>query len=132
MTDIALTITDTVKGNNLNVGSTLQLRVPGGRIGDVVTTATEMPRFLKGESVVLYLEYRAGYGYLVVAGGRGKLEVVQGAKNTQYIKASSLEAQSALAKSAAAIAGGNAKDGRVSLEDYKAYLRGIVKRQDKK
>ena len=131
MTDVVLTVTDTVKGT-LNVDSTLHLRVPGGRVGGVVTNASDMPQFAADQSVLLYLEYRQGYGHLVVAGGRGKLEVVQGAKNTQYVRGSSILAQSALAKSAATIEDAKTQDGRVSLDDYKAYLREIVKRQDKK
>ncbi|HIJ73586.1 MAG TPA: hypothetical protein HPP83_05735, partial [Candidatus Hydrogenedentes bacterium] len=141
VTDVSITVTDTVKGR-LNKDGQIHLRVPGGRIGAVVSYATDMPRFAEGEEVLLYLEYREGFGYLVVAGSRGKYDIAaDGKTGVKYVVAPDAPAKLGLKDAETAIEQDDAQtadenpndpqpDGKVPLEDLKEYLRDIVKKQD--
>ena len=142
MTDVTVAVTDTVKGGQ-NKSSTLYLRVPGGRLGPVVTKATDMPQFKVGDEVLLYVEYKEGFGHVVVAGERGKFDITTDTETgAKHVAAGTTAAKAALAESATGIKHdrkqGGAEDddqvqkNRIPLEAYKEYLRGIVKAQKKK
>ena len=142
MTDVTVAVTDTVKGGQ-NKSSTLYLRVPGGRLGSAVTTATDMPRFKVGEEVLLYLEYKQGFGHVVLAGERGKFgittdtetgakQVVAGTPAAKAGLAASAEAVKQGGQRAEAKTAGRIQRNRIPLQAYKDYLRGIVKAQKKK
>jgi hypothetical protein len=137
VTDVAIEITDSAKGG-LNIGSTVNLRVRGGQVGNIATIATESPEFKKDQEVLLYLEYRQDFGYLVVAGRRGKFDVTTDtATGKKLLVGSSPEAKAALAGSPA-VKHRSASfksqllddvDTRVPLGDFMRHLREIVKRQ---
>ena len=145
VTDVELTVQDSAKGR-LNKSASIFLHMPGGRVGSVVTRASEMPEFQVGDEVLLYLQYKESVGYVVVAGKRGKYEIVtDGGSGVKYIAASSPEAQASLAESAQAVSKAAPKDGagaradaagdagnlRVRCDDYLTYLRGIARAQEK-
>ena len=142
MTDVTVAVTDTVKGGQ-NKSSTLYLRVPGGRVGPVVTRATAMPQFKVGDEVLLYLEYKQGFGHVVVAGERGKFDITTDTETgAKHVVAMTVVAKSGLAASAEAVkqggkgadanSGGRVQRNRIPLEAYTEYLRGIAKAQKKK
>jgi hypothetical protein len=135
MTDIGILLDDNMKGG-LNKSSMLYLSVLGGRIGNILTVATETPSFSVGQDVLLYLKQKEGGGYVVIAGERGKFEIETDATTSkQYLVGSSELAKTALALTAAKSGNADKKDLRnlevvkIPLDDYKAYLRGIVKAQ---
>ncbi len=134
-TDIGILLDDNIKGG-LNKSSMLYLSVLGGRIGNILTVATETPSFSVGQDVLLYLKQKEGGGYVVIAGARGKFEIETDATTSkQYLVGSSELAKTALASTAAKSGNADKKDLRnlevvkIPLDDYKAYLRGIVKAQ---
>ena len=136
VTQVTLIVEDTVKGG-LNKEALIFLDVLGGRVGSVVTWASELPTFKKGEKALVYLQYREDYGYVVVAGCRGKCEIETDTETKeQYVYGATVQAKSGLSrvqdalnteKSAPAKGQDSAK---VRLEDFKQYLRSIVKEQE--
>ncbi len=138
-TDITITVSDTLKGR-LNKSGQVNLSVPGGRVGEMVTYATDLPKFKAGEEVLLYLKYKPGYGYVVIGGERGKYEILKDRKTREeYVVASSPEALAGLADIPAEVKGSAAKsgddkedDGRIPLDSFKQYLRKLVKEQSRK
>ncbi len=56
-------------------GHEIRVRVPGGRVGHVVTTIESAPRFRPGEETVLFLESTSGDDYSVIAWARGTFRV---------------------------------------------------------
>jgi hypothetical protein len=136
MTDITISVNDTAKGRLNKSGTTISFQQVGGRIGSIVSRSPDLPQFTEGEEVVLYLKNVENFGYRIVAGNRGTLEVsTDTATGQKSVKASSLEAQKALSESAAAMkkAGSApqeaAGDAKIPLKDYLNYLREIVKKQ---
>lgn len=143
VTDVTITIADTVKGR-LNKNGEIQLRLRGGRVGSMVTESSSLPRFEQGEEVLLYLHYRENLGYAVVAGARGKYEIETNAETGEkYVRASTAPAKTALSAAEAAVEEGDSNDpkdaegaaagrldGKVPLEEFKQYLREIVKKQE--
>jgi len=135
VTDIEITITGKIKGD-LNVDATIYLSLIGGRSGDIATRATETPDFKQGQEVLLYLTYKEGFGYVVIAGKRGKYEVVTEEKTgKKYVTASTIEAKTALMGGNVAANKKNNKNveqGKIPLQDFEDYLRDIVKKQAKR
>ena len=140
VTEVALKVKTSLKGA-VNKSQTLHIRLPGGRVGAVVTEASGMPKFKQGGEVQVFLKYNRSLGYLVVGGSRGKFDIVTD-KSTgeKYVSGVSVEAQAALKADAKAIKArqkdgsskkASAKDGRVPLEDYEEYIRKLVKEQEK-
>jgi hypothetical protein len=160
VTDIAVLLDDTMKGG-VNKSSVIYMTVVGGRVGNTLTVASEMPSFKVGERVLLYLTQKNDGSYVVVAGARGKFEVytdTSKAAGSKYLVGSSDLAKVALAatvakragtakaaesssgasgaSSGAVPAGGTAAlqqldEIKIPLDDYKDYIRGIVKSQKK-
>lgn len=146
LTDITLEIQDVMKGG-LNKSSLLQFRQIGGRNSNVRMIASDLPTFEVGEEVILYLEYRQQVGYMVVGGKRGKMLIGSDSKSGEnYVTGQTAEASAAVADTAAAIAKSKAaKSGeadtaaapavpmtgetRITLDEYKQYIRSIVKEQ---
>jgi len=137
VTDVAVIVDDAVKGR-LNKSGSIYVRVPGGQVGSAVTIATDMPLFKEGEEVVLFLQDNTAGGFTVVAGRRGKFEVTTDTETgKKYITGSTPDAKAALSATAAKKANANGKpqsnpnEARVPLEDYKAYLRELLRQQQK-
>jgi hypothetical protein len=137
VTDVAVTVDEAVKGR-LNKSGSIYVRVPGGQVGSAVTIATDMPHFKEGEEVVLFLQDNTAGGFTVVAGCRGKFDVTKDIQTgKKYITGSTPAAKAALGAPAAEKATANGKpqsnpdEARVPLEEYKAYLRELVRQQQK-
>jgi hypothetical protein len=160
VTDIAVLLDDTMKGG-VNKSSAIYMTVVGGRVGNTLTVASEMPSFKVGEQVLLYLTQKNDGSYVVVAGARGKFEIYTDASkaaDSKYLVGSSDPAKVALAATVAKHAGtANAAESssgasrtssgavpawgtaalqqldeiKIPLDDYKDYVRGIVKSQKK-
>ena len=139
VTDIAVEVNDTFKGR-ANKSQIINLRLPGGRVGKLVTWAYGLPHLKEQEEVILYLRYDDRLGYLIVGGNRGKLQVWGGKDSGEkYVRGTSVEAQAALREDAPKVKAkpeaadkGTVADNRISLKSYKRYLRNIVKAQKKR
>ncbi|MHB9002953.1 MAG: cell wall-binding repeat-containing protein [Coriobacteriia bacterium] len=70
VTDIRVNVTRVYKGSR---HTDFTLTQPGGTVGDVTLRVPELPDFTPGERAILFLDERG-----VVAGDRGKLEIVGG------------------------------------------------------
>ena len=55
--------------------SSIRIRVPGGRIGHLVSTVEAAPRFRDGEDVLLFLEPTSGGDYSVTAWTEGTFRI---------------------------------------------------------
>jgi len=141
VTDVTIEVYDCIKGQ-MNTGQIIHIQLPGGRVGSVVTKAIGMPIFREGEEVLFYLTFDAELGYLVVGGCRGKFEVWTNPETGEkYVLAASPEAKTALRRDAATVKtdskdseGGAAvtNDNRIPLNDYRRYLRKLVKGRQKR
>ncbi len=132
VTDVTVRLDDVVKGRQ-NKSAVISLIVPGGQVGTVRTRALDLPEFATGEEVLLYLAYREGYGYVVVAGNRGKINISSDEKGAKFVTALSPEADAALDETrktlqqeAAAQGTSGDMDGQIALDTYKRYLRELV------
>jgi hypothetical protein len=124
-TDIVIDVGDTAKGT-LNKQSNITFTQLGGRVGGLVMEVSEMPEFTVGETVVLYLEFVEGFGYRVYNGLGGKTPVLTSATNKQQTVALPADIR---AKKAKALPTGVTVPARVTLAEYMAELRAIVKAQ---
>src|SRR5690606_1101261 len=130
VTDIVIDIHTTLKGA-ANKGSDIFIRQPGGRANGLRTFASEMPQFTAGEDVVLYLEYREGFGYAVIGGARGKYDAkLNKATNDYEVAAPQAEKEIAAAASAPgapkALKEADAGDGIVALSVLKSYIDKVL------
>ncbi len=148
VTEVGITVIDRVKGK-LNKGSTYTVIVSGGRVGGLVMTVSEMPKFHEGEEALLYLRETNNGTFVVHGGLLGKLMIVPDKKTgKKYIAMENLAVRKALIedKKAIAKAGEAGEDGAddaaaegeevqaeakrgIPLEAYLKYLRGIVREQ---
>lgn len=137
VTDVVITVDDSLKGQ-VNKASSVYLRILGGKVGPLVLVATESPRFEAGEEVLLYLKYHQGVGDVVIAGQRGKVDIsTEKATGKKYVVSAEASAElpkvdaKADSESSTTEAEAQESDTKVSLDDYKKYLRGIVEKQKK-
>jgi hypothetical protein len=137
VTEVSVKVSDGVKGE-VNDADTVTLRLPGGRVGDVMSYCPEMPNFAAGEEVLLYLEYQKNSGFQIEAGKRGKMEVrTDLTTGKKYVSGASQEAQENLKEYNQLKASGGtqvevgAKDGEVGLDSYKEYLKNIKRQREK-
>ena len=128
VTDVTIQVVSSVKGH-LNKNGVISLRVLGGRVGSIISRASDLPMFKKDEQVLLYLTYSDEAGYVVLAGARGKYEILtESDTGEKYVVGGSVPAQVALD----GVAKKGDGDGRVTLDAFTRYLRDIVKEQEKK
>ncbi len=53
----------------------IQVRVPGGHVGHLITTIEQTPRFEAGEESILFLENSAAGGYSITAWAEGTFRI---------------------------------------------------------
>jgi len=123
-THVTLELMDSIKGR-LNKSSSINLVVPGGRIGNQVTVATEGAQFTQGERVLLYLEYDQDTGYQIIGGHQGKLSVLRSAKDGE------LYVLDAKKRAGIRTTEKSATGGVVPLQRYKDGLKESLKEQAK-
>ncbi len=137
-TDVVLEIKDTAKGN-LNKSSSVSFSVIGGQIGGFVYRPSEIPLFVQGENVLLYLRHGAN-DHLVLHGGlRGRFAVfIDETTGKSYVTGGSEIGDAALAEDAKAMAkdqgvsaAKNEDKNKISLDQYLEYLRDIVRAEEK-
>ena len=58
-----------------DLGSMVQVTVPGGRVGDIIYDVSEMPAFTKGEEVFAFIWENPSGKQLVTGGYQGKLKI---------------------------------------------------------
>lgn len=119
-TDTTIVVQDTLKGRE-NKGSTIFLSMPGGRVGDLQTSASELPRFEDGEDIILFLTFIENYGYVVTGGYQGKVTITAN-KDT-----GGAEVQGR--RMVTNKSGNIQSEGMVPLETYKERIRGYVEQQ---
>ncbi len=142
VTDVVVTVEDVVKGT-ANKDGDIYLRLAGGRVGGIVTVISELPEFTENEEVILYLENDPQQGYVLVAGSRGKFSVQVSTTGKKYVTGASPQAKVAMldtvnkqvATAADKQSGEKGKklfspdEPSIPLDQYKDYLRDIVKQQ---
>jgi len=140
VTDVTIETDDVVKGA-INKSTLIQVRIPGGCVGSIVTKAVGMPTFKENEEVLVYLQYRDEVGYLVVAGARGKFDIVtDSTTGEKYVAGIDVETQTALREDAAKIDAGKGGEAapagsssgrRIALREYKKYLRDLARTRER-
>jgi len=125
-TDVVIEINDKAKGP-LNKQSNITLTLPGGRVGGLVLEVSEMPKFQAGETVILYLVHTENDGYIVYNGLGGKTRVRLDRSTKQESVDLSPDLQGKVQKS---LPLGQEAPQTMSLSDYMATLRAIVKEQE--
>jgi hypothetical protein len=156
-TDVSFEIQEVAKGR-INKSTTITISVPGGRVGALVATVSEMPVFTVGEEAVLYLNFRNN-SYVIHGGTRGTVRVLNDPDGKQVVQTNSayvtgkagagLKAKY-LPEGAAAEEDHKAEDGldhtghdhgdetvattnlQVPLDEYMDYLRDLVQEEAKK
>jgi hypothetical protein len=130
VTDVVIQVDTSLKGS-LNKNNEVFIRLPGGRVGGLMTYASESAHFVEGEQVYVYLLYREHYGYSVIAGARGRYEVkFDKAANDYIVKAPQAEAE--IARKAATVGApkalkeANPSDGHLALSVLKAYINLVL------
>jgi len=58
-----------------NMGSEINITVPGGQVGDIVYEVSEMPAFQKGEEVFTFIWKHPSGKNLITGGYQGKLKI---------------------------------------------------------
>lgn len=85
-TYVTFAVDDLISGAALDGNAPLILRHLGGRVGDTVMEVDGMPRFAKGERLVLFVEGGGRTVCPLVGWGHGKYEVFAGADGVQRIR----------------------------------------------
>ncbi len=77
VTTAVLAVTDVVKGQS--AGRRIEVRIPGGEVGDIGFKVSDEPRMEPGERVLVFLTRAAGpddsNGYRLVGKGQGKYTI---------------------------------------------------------
>jgi len=133
VTDVELGVADVLKGR-VNKQAAMFLTLPGGRVGHVVTYCPEMPAFTQGERVLLYLVQSEGGDLKVLAGKRGKYEIVSDGKTGEaHVQGGAIPASGdgkAAPKPMPADASAKERPAPPALDKFKAFVRDTVKKQD--
>ena len=125
-TDIVIEVQDKAKGS-LNKQTNITLTQVGGRVGGLRSEISEFANFSKDETVILYLVYVEGHGYVVYNGLGGKVQVsVSKATNSNSVAVPE-DMQTTMQKS---LPTGESAPATLSVSEYMAELRAIVKRQE--
>jgi hypothetical protein len=115
-THVRLRLLEDLKGGS--AGPTIELRVVGGRDGEVETVVAGMPRFKVGQEAIYLLGARNRAGYpVLLQGRRGVLPLRRGARE-----------QRVLAARVTGIAELRGKS-RVSLDAFRGAVRRLVREQ---
>lgn len=133
-TTITLEVSDVLKGK-LNKQNQIFIDMPIGRVGDYAVVSAELPTFRPGEEVLLFLRFVEGRGYTVLGGIRGRHQIGfnpdTGQKYVLINDVVSAPHLKLVAKEIAEEKGQNkalaGEDGLILLEDYKRYIRKVLK-----
>lgn len=125
LTEITLRVDETLKGGTV---TETVITVPGGRVGNAMYEVSDMPVFVDGEEVLVFLWDHPSGKRLVTGGTQGKLEImhdpVTGEKRLRNMPRPRDEAQ-LLSKSGSALSPESPARG-TPLEDVIAQIRGFV------
>ncbi|MDC0715066.1 hypothetical protein POL68_41850 [Stigmatella sp. ncwal1] len=83
LTDVEIEVSEALKGQ---LGNTVLLIQPGGRVGDIGQVVSGMASFTQGEEVVVFLERRGSQAFGLVGMSQGKYEVLR-AEDTRSVLA---------------------------------------------
>ena len=126
-TDVVIENNNSAIKGNVNKNSNITLTIIGGRIGVLVTKASNVPSFKAGEEIVLYYQYQEGYGNEIVGGKRGKVTCIPDSEtgvSYVYVPINSEGKKSAT--------GVSEKYHKMTRDEYVDYLRAVVKEQAKR
>jgi hypothetical protein len=137
VTTVEITVSDTMKGS-LNKQSTIYFDLPYGRVGNFVVMASEMPNYTEGEVVILFLR-SDGTGALIPLGGnRGKHKVAVDPEDGKRYVVGDFVSQAHMKQVSKTVRKTKGLDPDapdvgpdVELDDYKAFVRGEVRKQRK-
>jgi hypothetical protein len=82
MTEVTLRVDENVAGDS---GSETVITIPGGRVGNALYEVSDMPVFIEGEEVVVFLWQDASGRNLVTGGAQGRLGVSVDERTQQRI-----------------------------------------------
>lgn len=74
LTEVRIRVDESVKGG---AGGETVVTIPGGRVGNTAYEVSDMPVFVDGEQVLVFLWEHPSGRQLVTAGAYGKLDVVE-------------------------------------------------------
>jgi len=72
LTQVTVVPEEYIKGN---MGSEAVITVPGGRVGDILYEVSEMPFFVEGEEVVVFIRTNNAGKNLITGGYQGKMKI---------------------------------------------------------
>jgi hypothetical protein len=75
VTDVEIQVTEALKGQTGQAGSTVLVTQPGGRVGDIGQRVSGLAAFAPGEEVVVFLERRGKQAFRVSGMVQGKYQV---------------------------------------------------------
>jgi hypothetical protein len=143
VTDVTLRVEESVKGR-INKGGLVHFQLPTGRVGAVMRMSPQLPTFVEGEEIVLFLKDRGSdLGLGIVGGNRGKFAVKETPSETKYVGVMAPPPNPHLRQAAAEIKAlregrsaepdtaessdektdDAASDGPITLEEFKDYIR---------
>lgn len=75
VTDVEIQVTEALKGQAGQAGSTVLVTQPGGRVGDIGQRVSGLASFSPGEEVVVFLERRGTRAFRLSGMAQGKYQV---------------------------------------------------------
>ena len=105
-----------------NLGPVAKIAVPGGKVGDIIYEVSDMPVFVEGEEIVVFVRTNKAGKNLLTGGYKGKMKIDTDKKTG---KKSVFETVSA--KDSGVSGMESKKPEKVKLEDFVAKVKGYAK-----
>jgi hypothetical protein len=127
-TQVTVRTADLIKGDP---GAELVITVPGGRVGNTIYEVSDMPSFMEGEEMLVFVSKHPSGMNLVTGALQGKLSIVQergtGRKVVQGASSLLEGLKSRGDQSLQKAAPQKAETNRVYFDDFKASIRTFVR-----
>ncbi|SRR5690606_274920 len=121
LTEVRVRVSESVKGS---VGDEVVITVPGGRVGNTLYEVSDMPVFVEGEEILVFLWEHPSGRQLVTAGVTGKLEIAQEGREKVVRGAPALlRDERPLGKTNAEAGEARTSTGSMSVDDLLAQIR---------
>jgi hypothetical protein len=138
VTTVGITVNDTMKGS-INKQSMIFIDLPYGRVGNFVVKTVEFPTYTVGEEVILFLMEDPDDETLIPLGGiRGKHKVAVNPEDGKRYVVGDFVSQAHMKQVSKTVRKTKGLDPDapdvgpdVELDDYKAFVRGEVRKQRK-
>jgi len=123
MTYVTIEPEEYIKGN---LGEEAVIAVPGGRVDDIIYEVSEMPLFIEGEEVMVFIWTNPAGKNLVTGGYKGKMKIEKDSRTgkrmveTDEVTEENVEIENL-------VPGQAKKAERMQLEDFVGKLKGYMK-----